>query len=206
VTGGRGVRLAASAGVVGPAFWFTVMIVLGLTVPGYDTLTMPASALSLGGAGWVMIVNFVLLGAVEMVFAAGLWRASKDSRAGRMGAALISFAGACTLIAGPLVTDPDDALQTLHAQLHLAAVALAFTAVSAAAIVFTRHHRDSRGFAALSMLTALSVLPLFIVSEAAPPMLGLIQRVAVAIAFAWLTVLAVHTREQAARGVLRTRP
>jgi hypothetical protein len=200
MSGGRGVRLAAAAGVVGPALWFTVMIVLGLSIPGYDTLTMPASALSLGGTGWVMIVNFVLLGAAEMLFAAGLWRATKGSRMGRTGAGLIGLAGACTLIAGPLVTDPDDALRTLHAQLHLAAVALAFTAVSAAAIVFGRRHRDARGFAALSMLTGLSVLPLFIVSEAAAPMLGLIQRVAVAIAFAWLTVLAVRLREEGLAG------
>src|SRR3954471_17364440 len=117
MTGGRGARLAATAGVVGPALWVTVMIVLGLSVPGYDTLTMPASALSLGGTGWVMIVNFVLLGVAEMLFAAGLWRASTGSRTGRTGAALIGLAGVCTLIAGPLVTDPGDALRTLHAQL-----------------------------------------------------------------------------------------
>lgn len=138
MSGAERLRAAAAAATVGPAVWFAVMIVLGLAVPGYDTLTMPASALSLGSAGWVMIVNFVLLGAVEIAFAFALWRVAESSGLGRAEAVLIGFAGACTLIAGPLITDPDDALRTLHAQLHLAAVACAFAAVSAAAILVVR--------------------------------------------------------------------
>jgi hypothetical membrane protein len=206
MSAGRGLRLPATAGAIGPALWFTVMIALGLSVPGYDTLRMPASALSLGTTGWVMIVNFMLLGAAEMVFATGLWRAASGSRPGRAGAALIGFAGACTLLAGPLVTDPDDALRTVHAQLHLAAVALAFASVSAAAIVFAQRDREARGFAALSTLCGLSVLPLFVLSEVAAPMLGLIQRIAVALAFAWLTALALRLRDDDRRRALRTQP
>jgi Protein of unknown function (DUF998) len=200
MSGDRNLRLAATAGAVGPVLWFTVMIVLGLTVPGYDTLTMPASALSLGATGWVMVVNFILLGAVEILFALGLWRAAGSSGLERAGAALIGVAGICTLVAGPLITDPNDALRTLHSQLHLAAVALAFAAVSAAAFLFARRYRAARGFASFSLLAGVSILPLFVVSEAAAPMLGLIQRVAVGIAFAWLTVLALRLRTDAMDG------
>jgi hypothetical protein len=206
VSGAGRLRAAATAAALGPAVWFAVMIVLGLTVPGYDTLTMPASALSLGASGWVMIVNFVLLGAVEIVFAFALWRVADSSGLGQPGAGLIGFAGVCTLIAGPLITDPDDALRTLHAQLHLAAVACAFAAVSAAAILVSRQGSETRGFAVFSLLTGLSVLPLFVISEAATPMLGLIQRAAVAIAFTWLTVLALRMRAAIRPADLRTRP
>ncbi len=204
-SGGKS-RLAATAGVVAPAIWFAVTIALGLSVSGYDTLRMPASALSLGPTGWVMIGNFVLLGAVEMLLAVALWRAAGIAGLGRAGAVLIGLAGACTLIAGPLVTDPDDALRTLHAQLHLAAVAVAFTAVSAAAITFARRHRRAGGLAAFSLVTGLSVLPLFVISEAAAPILGLIQRLAVAIAFAWLTLIALRLRGEIPAPELRTRP
>jgi hypothetical membrane protein len=203
--GGPRMRAPAVAGAIGPAIWFSVMIVLGLSVPGYDTLTMPASALSLGPTGWVMIVNFVALGALEILFALGMWRAAGGSGPRRLVAALIGVAGLGTLLAGPLVTDPNDALRTLHAQLHLVAVALAFAAVSAAALLSARGERETRRFASFSLLTGISVLPLFVISEAAGPMLGVIQRIAVAIAFAWLTVLALRLRA-AADAVVRTRP
>jgi hypothetical protein len=190
----RRLRAAATAGMIAPAAWFAVMIVLGQSERGYDALRMPASALSLGATGWVMIGNFILLGAAELLLAMGLWRSAGDSRSGRVAAALIGFAGACTLIAGPLVTDPDDALRTLHAQLHLTAVTLAFVSVSAAAIAFAHRHRDERGFARCSIVAGVSILPLFALSEAAAPFLGLIQRIAVAIALAWLTAIAARLR------------
>jgi hypothetical protein len=64
----------ALAGIVAPVGFFTVMTVLGQVTPDYDWVARYGSELSLGSLGWIMIVNFVALGLVELALAAALGR------------------------------------------------------------------------------------------------------------------------------------
>lgn len=61
--------VGVAGGVVFNLTWF----VEGLVRPGYDAVREPVSALSLGGAGWVQVADFVLFGVVGCVNAFG-WR------------------------------------------------------------------------------------------------------------------------------------
>ena len=60
------------AGVAAPVLFTTVYLVEGATRLGYDPLRHQVSLLSLGDRGWVQILNFLVTGALLVVFAIGL--------------------------------------------------------------------------------------------------------------------------------------
>jgi hypothetical protein len=72
----------ALAGMVAPAGFFAVMMVLGLVTPGYDWVSRYGSELSIGPLGWIMIANFIALGVVELTLAAALAARSVTGRPG----------------------------------------------------------------------------------------------------------------------------
>ena len=84
-------RRVALAGMVAPAGFFTVMMVLGLVTPGYDWVARYGSELSLGRLGAIMIANFIALGVAELALAAALGAAIGDRVSGRVATAAVIF-------------------------------------------------------------------------------------------------------------------
>ena len=79
--GGWASRVALIA-MVAPAGFFAVMMILGFVTPGYDWVARFGSELSLGSLGWIMSVNFVVLGVAELALAVALGSVIADGVSG----------------------------------------------------------------------------------------------------------------------------
>jgi hypothetical membrane protein len=184
------------AGIAGPILWYLVMAVLSATTPGYNWIATYASDLSIGPTGWIMQAGFVACGVLEVVFALGLLRAG----AARAGAILTGTAGLGFIGAGLFVTDPHGTMVTSHGAVHVASAVVIFVSVSVAAFVLRHRPGLGRWYTALAYLAAFATLPLFASTWMAGPVLGIVQRVMLAIDLGWLCWLAAGTRRTAAAG------
>jgi Protein of unknown function (DUF998) len=187
---GSKARLAALAGVVAPLAFYTVMIVLGQVTPGYNAMTRFGSELSFGSLGWIMIANFLVLGLVEIAFAARLHRAIGSHRSGRLGAVMVGVVGAALLVAGIFVTDPAGTLVSFHGALHFGAALVLFcVALPTAGLALAYRFRDRRGFALSSAVVGAGTPLLFIATFVSGEPVGLMERILIGLDFLWLAIL-----------------
>jgi hypothetical protein len=195
----------------GPLFLLTA-VAEGATRADYDPLRHPVSSLALGPPGWVQVANFSVAGALYLGYAVGLWRAPRTVVGTRIGTILIGAAAVGLLGAAAFLTDPVSgyppgtpsaaADYTTSGALHDLFSAPTFLGLPAAGFVFGHWFRKSgnRRWATYSSGSAVMMLVFFGLASAAfnqVPVLvsigGLFQRATVAIGFAWLTGLAIHT-------------
>lgn len=192
------VSRAALAGMVVPAVFFVVMMVLGWITPGYDWIARYGSELSLGPLGWIMIANFIVLGATELALSAALGRTIGNRVSGWVVTAAVGLLGAAFVTAGVCVTDPARLVagaHTWHGVVHaLTAAIIFFVATPVAALAAAIRFRRQRGFAAYSVLAAIGTPALLVATFTSGNLLGLAERIAIAYALAWLTVVALRLR------------
>ncbi len=132
--------------IAGPLFIFTVLI-QDYTRPGFDPRLQALSLLSLGQWGWVQIVNFVLAGVLNLLYAGGLWRRLHPGRAGTWGPLLIGAYGFGLILVGVFRTDPANGFPqgaiaptgpSWHGVIHALGGLFVFVMLSAALAVFVR--------------------------------------------------------------------
>lgn len=166
--------LLASGVIAGPLFVGT-FLAEGATRAGYEPLRHPVSSLALGDHGWMQTANFVVAGLFPTDPVSGYPPGTPDKLTG------YSWQGA----------------------IHDLAFSLpGFVPLAAACFMFCRWFagRGDRGWAVYSALTGLVFTASFILASAGfgqaedlVHLAGLFQRVAVAVGFGWLTLLAVHS-------------
>ena len=195
-------RLLWCGVVAGPLF-VLVWLIEGFVRPDYSPLRHPVSSLSLGDAGWVQSLSFLVCGALTVAFAVGLWRLGPS----RWGPILVGLIGLGFIGAGLFATDPiggyppgtPDRLTTysMSGALHQAFSTLFFLGLPIACFVYARHL--SRPWAIYSILTAVAFLLTFVLAgvgfsqnAALVAYGGLFQRLSIVIGEAWLTALALH--------------
>ena len=77
----------AVAGIIGP-IWFTTLVVMqGLLLPDYSHVRLPISALAAWPTGWIQNVNFYVAGVLTMAFAVALHHGVQPTRRGGAGVA-----------------------------------------------------------------------------------------------------------------------
>lgn len=198
-------------GVIGGPLFVATFLAEGATRAGYDPLRHPVSSLALGDSGWTQTANLILAGLLTLALAAGLRRALRPERGSTWGPLLVGVWAAGLLGAGIFVTDPvsgyppgaPDRLSgySWHGALHDLFSLTAFVALAAACFVFARRFAacGERGWAVYSAVGGLVFVIAFVLSSAGfgqaaglVDLAGLLQRVAVAIGFGWITLLAVH--------------
>jgi hypothetical protein len=161
---------------------------------GYSLPRHPLSLLALGPGGWVQVANFLLSGALAVLFAVGLWQALAG--APRWIAVLVALHGAGLIVAGVFPADPamgfppgtPDGFQPASrtAALHGLGFAIAFSALTLACL----------GLAAAGVLRGPGivvglVMPLLIGLGIARPMIaGVPFFLAALLGFLWLFLLA----------------
>jgi hypothetical membrane protein len=186
------------AAMVAPACFFAVMVVLGFVTPGYDWVSRIGSELSLGSLGWIMIANFIILGVVELALAAALGRTVGDRPSGWIATAAIGLLGAAFVVAGVCVTDPSrlvSGAHSWHGVVHaLMATVIFFIATPIAALAIARRLRRKRRFARYSVLTAVGTPALLVATFVSGSLLGLAERIVIAVVLAWVTSLALQLR------------
>src|SRR5262249_26281008 len=82
-----------AAGLVGPLFFFIVVIVEGATRPGYNAWHHVVSTLALGPGGWVLTAGLAALGVLLVCFAVGLRRVLNPGSGSTWGPILIAISG-----------------------------------------------------------------------------------------------------------------
>ena len=155
--------------IAGPLFILTLLI-QDYTRPAYDPRLMPLSLLSLGDWGWVQIVNFVLTGVLNLLYAVGLWRRLHPGQAGTWGPLLIGAYGLGLVTVGVFRTDPSNGFppgaataSSWHGTIHGFGALFVFMTLTAALLVFVRLFlaRKERGWAFYCLTSAVLILVLF---------------------------------------------
>jgi hypothetical protein len=202
-----------ACGVIGGPLFVATFLVERATRANYDPLRHPVSSLALGDSGWVQGANFIVTGLLTLAFAAGLWCALQPGKGSTLGPLLVGVWAVGLLGAGVFVTDPvsgypPEAADRLsgyswHGALHDLFSGSAFVALAAACFLFGHWFagRGERGWAVYSAISGLVFVIAFVLTSAGfgqaaglMDLAGLLQRVAVAVGFGWLTLLAVHLR------------
>ena len=101
----RSTRILLLGGVAATPLFVTIWAVQAVTREGVRPTFHPMSLLTLGDAGWVQIVNFVLTGMLVIGGGIGLGRALETGRLTRWAAVLIVLMGSGLVIAGIFATD-----------------------------------------------------------------------------------------------------
>jgi hypothetical protein len=193
------IKLAASAGIVGPALFGFVLTTL--TILKYDfllslgwhpiqgpTFDWP-SGLALGAYGWIMTVTFILSGLMMTIFASGLRLSLPRSRVTLIATFVLSLAG-LALVGLAFTTDPTlrSTPATWHGRLHdLSFVLLGLTLMPSMILLgfAFRHSPQWRSLSGYTWGIALLAVPTFSLKGAAFYIFLLVVLV-------WCEVTAIH--------------
>jgi len=200
--------LLLAAGVIAGPLFLLVALIDGARRPGYDLMSMPISLLAVGEQGWLQTTNFLVTGALFGLFAAGTYRAMRDSGTRSLiGPTLIALMAFGVIMAGMFTTDPGGGFPpgvtvpreaTTHGMLHDLASLLVFPTLIVCCLYFALwfYRRAQRGWAAYSAGTCVvlavtfgALLSGFNGNETTAPIAGLMQRVFLVAGWGWLAVL-----------------
>lgn len=179
-------------GVVAGPFYLVVGVVLAATRPGFDFTQHALSLLELGEHGWMQRANLVVTALMVAVAAAGILRTVRKGRGLAMGS-LVGVYAASLAAAAVFVPDavagfpPGEAggEATTSGILHLAAGAIGFVALGAAAIAYARWARSvgDRSRSLVGLLLGFDVIVAFVAGAA-------LAQNAIGVALIWLAMLA----------------
>lgn len=105
---------------------------------------MYISELSLGPRGWVQVANFVIVGALFLIFAWCVKAEFRDGKGSRFGPILLIVIGLGFFLSGPAVMDPVTTppdQMTLSGTLHAIFGAIVFTLIPIVCWIFSRRFR-----------------------------------------------------------------
>lgn len=197
-------RTLALAGIIGPTWFTTLVVVQGVLLPDYSHVRMPISALAAWPTGWIQTLNFYITGALTIAFGLDLHHAVQPTRQGSTGIVLLVIGGIGVVMAGVFPWRMVDGVPT-ETPPHVVGAVMTFAATGLGLIVFSRRMVADprwRDLATYTMYSGIAVLLLFVtvgffaIDDGAPlhAWAGLIQRVLCAVWFACLIVLAVRVR------------
>jgi DNA-binding CsgD family transcriptional regulator/hypothetical membrane protein len=203
-------RWAAIAGIAGPVL-FTVGFLTQeqLRRGEYDPISQVVSALEAGDNGWIQQVNFLVLGVLTMLFAAGLHRGLARSQAGIVGPAALFVSGVGCVLAALFPLNQDASGQVYDPGGHQVAGTLFFASSCVALLALSRRcaadprWRDLSGWILVAGALAGLSFPLMgvlVIPDDAPlhDWAGLAQRLIVLLLFFPARIaLAIRLRAQA---------
>ena len=201
--------LGAAAGIIGPVLFFTVITIHGSLRPHYSSRVNVMSELTIGPGSWVARLNSIIGGLLRIVFAATLWQSVVDTPSARVGFTLLIVNGIGS-IGGGLFPHELRPPRSLKGRVHLFfGLGIVFGMLPLACFALClAFAADSRwaNFASYTFITGLAAALLYIWAWVAfalrsppgrPPRvgnlyIGLIQRVNLAVFFAWQVVVAMR--------------
>jgi hypothetical protein len=134
------------SGTVGGLAFTGVYLAEGATRVGYQALTQPISALSLGPGGWVQQLNFIIFGLLACLSAAG-WRAALAPGKGALAFPVLRvITGVGLVMDGLFAQDPSGGYPpgartgapTVHGQLHTLFAVITIAALAGGCFVLAR--------------------------------------------------------------------
>ncbi|MFX0062167.1 MAG: DUF998 domain-containing protein [Candidatus Hermodarchaeota archaeon] len=204
---------AAWAGMIGPVLFVGVFTVEGFLRPAYNPLSMYVSELSIGPRGWVQVLNFIIFGALFLIFALGVTIESKEQKSSQLGPILLNIIGLLFLLSGPFVMDPATTPRnewSLFGTVHQLLGALAFVLFPVSCFVFWWRFKEDPEWQSLrwgTLIAGLIIVVGIILLRIGPTMppeppnafnawVGLIQRVIIIPYLAWIFTFAFMFRKR----------
>jgi hypothetical membrane protein len=190
----------AVAGLIGPIWFVTLVVVQGILQPDYSHIRMPISALAAWPAGWIQNLNFVVFGTALATFVIGMHEAIRPTRFGVVGIVVLLLSCAGVVMAGLFPWINVNGVPT-ETPAHVVAAVLSFLCGSTGLVVLSRRMTADprwRGLSSYVLATGIVMLVLFIalgafaVDEGTPlhEWAGLLQRVLAAVWFTCTLVMA----------------
>jgi Protein of unknown function (DUF998) len=172
-------RNAALAGMIGPALFALIVVVLSVAQYGFmvdlgwdpigpSDVPWP-SGLALGPLGWLQVLNFILFGLALMVFAVGLHRGVAARVRGSVIGPLLLVVAGLALVLAAFKTDPSlsGGPQSWNGLIHgLAFMLLVLSLLLSFLMLWWRLRRDPlwRGYDLYTIITAVLYVVLFFLS------------------------------------------
>lgn len=190
-------------GVIAGPFYVVASVVQGLLTPGFDFARDSWSLLSLGAAGWVHVVVFILTGLMVIAAAIGVHRHIAEGKGATAWVYLVVY-GVLLVAAGVFFPDRPGSGFTVHGMLHLLVGGVGFVAFAVAAFLLARRlARTSRTWAVLSVVAGILLLVGFVAIAAGGGNVAanVAFTVVVILAWAWFSwVSVIFYREAALEG------
>ncbi|GAC1445106.1 MAG: hypothetical protein NVSMB52_05410 [Chloroflexota bacterium] len=188
------VRQLAPAGVVAPIVFFSLLVLAGLLRPGYDAVRQFGSELETGSNAWLVHIDFVSVGLLEIAFAGALHVGIKPGRlryTSLTGPLLVGIAGVGMVLIGVF---NGGSIHGRAVKIHSYGLMIAYV------ILAYRLWQDSRwkSFAPFSVVSAvLASMPWAAMTwlyndRWVATHVGLVQRSHYALLLGWMGVLAIH--------------
>ncbi|HEX8036596.1 MAG TPA: DUF998 domain-containing protein [Ktedonobacterales bacterium] len=212
-------RALLTCGVVAGPIYIVAGAIQAATRAGFDIRRHDISLLSNGNLGWIQITNFVLTGLLTIAGAVGMRRILQGSRGGTWGPLLVGVYGLGLIGAGLFTADPalgfppgtpaDAHAISGHGLMHFVSGGVGFLALIAACFVFARRFASlgQRSWSVYSLATGVIFFAAFVGiavgsngSGAALTAVILAFSVAVVLAWAWISAMAVRMWGAAGNG------
>jgi hypothetical protein len=209
----RATKSLLGYGVVAGPFYVVTALAQALTREGFDPTRHEWSLLANGSLGWIQIANFILSGAMTIVFTIGLRRALRPGRGAIWAPRLLGLYGLGLIGAGIFGADPrlgfpvgtaqGPGTVSWHGMLHFVTAGIGFIGLIAACFVmasrFTTEGR--RGWAWYSRLTGIVFVAAFVgvASGQGIVAINLAFTFAVIAAWTWMSAVAVDRYRGVAR-------
>lgn len=163
-----------NAGIIGGPFFIIVALVHGMLREGFSLVRHPASLLSLGDAGWIQIVNFVLTGILFILAGVGLSKVLTSGIGSKWVSRLFYLFGTALILGGVFTADPGLGFppgapegspkeMSWHAMVHGFAPILGFIAQFIALIILARRF-GSQGLPLWKNLTIVVAVLMFVLA------------------------------------------
>lgn len=188
------------AGILGPIWFITLVVVQGILQPDYSHIAMPISALEAWPRGWMQRLNFFVFGTLMAAFTIGVNQAIRPTRFGLVGIVLLLASGAGIVLAGLFPWINVNGVPT-ETPAHVVGAVLSFLCASLGFAILSRRmaaDSDWRDLSSYVLATGIVMLVLFIalggfaLDEGTPlhAWAGLLQRVLAGIWIACTIVIA----------------
>jgi hypothetical protein len=207
-------RILHATAAAGPLTFLAVATAEGLLRADYDPIAQPISALAIGPRAFVQELNFVLLAAAFLAFAAVLRNALRPGMASIAAPGLFGLMALGVSVAAAFPMDAPSTPPTLTGRLHDVGGFLVFPWIPVVLLVLARrfrHDGDWRPYSRYTLLTGLFCLAmlLFFLVFVGPPSgsprlaseyRGLTQRILLLPFFTWIALVARHAYRLASAG------
>jgi hypothetical membrane protein len=149
-------QISSVCGVLAPLFFVLIVVIAGISYPGYSHVRQAISELGGAGAPYPLIQNgnFLVTGVLIIMFARGLHSSLEDTKRSKLGAALVGAFGVMMIVHAFLPCDTGCEFASTVGSTHNITGLLGFLSAIAGVFVLSRQLAPSTSYRTYSVVTA----------------------------------------------------
>ena len=213
-------NLLLISGLVSSIIFTSLWIIQGMFASGYNPLKHPVSSLIFTPFGWIQSINFLITGALLIIFAVSLAKLKESENLPFSGILLIAICGIAWIFVGIFPTDPLNnfpigtpilnIFPTFHGFLHSIFANIFFYGIALSSIIFAvkfsknnslkiKNSKNRSWLSILSYILGILVALFFTLTNLGFAQLfglgnfpGLFQRIALISGFSWIGIISLY--------------